>query len=627
MVVTAGFLFSACNNKTEEVKESTFGNLTESVSSPEFTEIKKEVFPLVSTHFDEINLNEKLFARIKTIYDKREELGLTTEQNSFLELTYKNFVRGGANLNAEDKEKVKEINGKLSLLGIQFGENLLAETNSFTLVIDKEEDLAGLPQSVIAASAEAAKEAGQEGKWLFTLQKPSLIPFLQYSEKRELREKLFKGYINRGDNNNDNDNKSIISQIIPLRIEKANLLGFNSYAEYVLEQNMAKKPENVYKLLNKIMDAALPIAKKEAEELQKLIKKEGHDFELEAWDWWYYAEKLKKEKYDINDEELRPYFKLANVRQGTFDIATKLFGITFEERKDIPVYHEDATAYEVKEADGSHIGILYMDWHPRESKRAGAWMTSFRKQSRRNGKDITPVISVVCNFSKPTGDTPALLSFGEVTTLLHEFGHALHGLLSDCTYNTTSGTSVARDFVELPSQIMENWAGEPEALEMYARHYETGEVIPVELVEKLKNSGHFNQGFVTVEYVSAALLDMKWHTMTEVKEFDVNEFEKQSLTDMGLIPEIVVRYRSTYFSHIFDGGYSAGYYGYIWAAILDADAFEAFKETGIFNKETAKLFRENILERGGTDDPMILYKKFRGAEPSEEPLLKRRGLL
>jgi len=453
-----------------------------------------------------------------------------------------------------------------------------------------------------------------------------MIPFLQYSEKRDLREKIFKAYINRGDHNDELDNKAILSKIAALRVERANLLDYKTHADYVLEINMAKKPENVYKLLNQLWKPALKRAKKEAEELQSMIHKEGKDFKLQPWDWWYYAEKLKKAKYELEDEILRPYFKLENVIDGVFTVANKLFGVQFIERTDIPKYHKDVKVFEVKEADGSHIGILYTDYFPRASKRGGAWMNSLRKQSRLGGRNIYPVITNNGNFSKPTGDKPALISTEEVSTLFHEFGHALHGLLSDCTYNRLSGTSVARDFVELQSQIMENWAFEPEVLKMYAKHYKTGEVIPQELIDKLKKASLFNQGFANVEYLAASFLDMDWHTVTEPKEMEVDIFETKSLNNIGLIPEIIVRYRSTYFRHIFSGGYSSGYYSYIWAEVLDADAFEAFKENGIFDKETAMSFRKNILARGGTEDPMTLYKRFRGSEPSVEPLLKKRGL-
>jgi len=604
-----------------------FDVLNASMTNERMQEIAKKVAPLRSKHWDDIYLNEKLFKRIKTLYEQRDKLNLTREQRTLLEKYYKDFVKGGANLDKEKKARLREINQELSLLTLKFGENILKENNRFELIIEKKEDLEGLPQSVIDAAAETAKERGYKGKWVFTLHKPSMIPFLTYSAKRELREKIFKAYINRGNHNDKLDNKKILLKIVALRLERAKLLGYKTHAHYVLEDNMAKTPENVYKLLDKVWKPALERAKKEAEELQKMIYKEGKNFKLQPWDWWYYAEKLKKEKYDFDDSVLRPYFKLENVLKGAFYVANKLYGLQFIERDDIPKYHPDVRVFEVKDADGSHIGILYTDYYPRASKRGGAWMNSFRKQSRIGGKEIRPVVTNNGNFSKPVGDKPSLLSVEEVLTLFHEFGHALHGLLSNCTYPTLSGTSVPRDFVELPSQIMENWALEPEVLKVYAKHYKTGEVIPQELIDKLKKAKLFNQGFATVEYLAAAYLDMDWHTLTEVKDIDPLKFEEESMKRIGLIPEIVVRYRSPYFLHIFSGGYSAGYYSYIWAEVLDADAFEAFKEKGLFDKETAQSFRKNILEKGGTEDPMVLYKRFRGAEPKVEPLLKRRGLI
>lgn len=606
---------------------SVFFNLRSAVSNDEIMKIAKEVAPMLSAHRDNIALNEKLFGKVKAVYEQKDKLDLDPEQQMLLDKTYKSFVRGGANLEGEDKDKFREINKDLSLLTVQFGENLLAETNDFQLIIENEEDLAGLPKFVTDMGAEDAKAAGLDGKWLYTLNKPSMIPFLQYADNRDLRENIFLGYINRGNNDNDHDNKAIASKIAALRVKRANLLGYPTHAHYVLDENMAKNPENVYKLMDQVWEAALPMAKKEVVELQKMIDAEGGNFQLESWDWWYYTEKLRKQKYDLDDEQLKPYFELSNVQQGMFDVAYNLWGLTFKERFDLPKPHPDAQVYEVFDADGSHLSILYMDFHPRESKRAGAWMSSFRKQSGKGDEFVTPVITMVMNFSKPTGDTPSLLTFEEVSTMFHEFGHALHGMLSDCNYETLSGTSVSRDFVELPSQIMENWAAEPEVLKMYAKHYQTGEVIPDELIEKMKASSHFNQGFITVEFTAAAYLDMNWHTMKEAEEKETLAFEKEAMDKIGMLPEIVVRYRSPYFAHIFSGGYSSGYYGYQWAAVLDADAFEAFKETNLFDKETAAAFRENILEKGGTEDPMKLYKQFRGAEPSTEPMLKRKGLI
>ncbi len=606
--------------------DNVFSNLNSANTNPEMQKIAKEVSPMLSAHYDDIQLNEGLFQKVKAVFNQKEELELTTEQAMLLTKTYERFVRGGANLPKEQKEEFKEINKQLGLLSLAFRENQLAETNNFKLIIEDEANLSGLPDGAIAAAAETAETEGLSGKWVFTLQKPSLIPFITYSDKRELREQLFNGYIMRGNNGNDYDNKAIVNQMVNLRLDRAKLLGYKNHAAYILDNNMAKTPEKVYDLIESLMTAALPVAKDEAIELQKMIDAEGGGFQLAPWDWWYYAEKLKKEKYAFDDEALRPYFQLENVKQGAFDVAGKLYGLQFILRNDIPVYHTDAMAYEVQEADGSTLGILYMDFFPRESKRGGAWMTSFRKQYVEDGENVIPIIQVVCNFSKPTGDTPALLSFDEASTLFHEFGHALHGLLSDCNYVTLSGTSVSRDFVELPSQVMENWAAEPQVLAMYAKHYQTGEIIPDELIQKMKNASHFNQGFTTVEFMSAALLDMDWHTITENQDFDVMEFESKSLENMHMIPQIVVRYRSPYFAHIFAGGYSSGYYSYAWAEVLDADAFEAFKENGIFDKATATAFRENVLSKGGTDDPMKLYVQFRGQEPTIDAMLERKGL-
>ena len=607
---------------------SVFYNLKGADTNDSINQIAKDVSPLLSMHGDDIALNEKLFERVKSVYDNRETFELNTEQNMLLKKVYDGFVRGGANLAEDKKARFREINEKLSMLSLKFGENLLNENNGFRVVVEDEADLSGLPESVIQAAKETAEAKGYEGKWMFTIHKPSLLPFLTYSDKRNLREKLFTAYVNRGNNGDENDNKEIIKEIVNLRVERAHLLGYNNHAEFILDVNMSKEPRNVYDLLNKVWEAALPIAKQEAKDIQAMINKEGNDFNMEAWDWWYYSEKIRKEKYDLDEEALRPYFKLENVRAGMFLLAEKLYGITFTPVKDVPVYHKEAEAFEVKEADGTHIGIFYTDFFPRESKRGGAWMTSFRKQSRIKGKDVAPVIMNVMNFTKPTADKPSLLSFEEVTTMFHEFGHGLHGLLSDCTYNRLSGTSVARDFVELPSQVMENWASEPEMLKLYAKHYETGEVIPDELIEKLQKSSHFNQGFITVEYIAASYLDMHYHTMTEQNsELDVNKFEASVMKEIGMIPQIVTRYRSTNFAHVFSGGYSSGYYGYMWAAVLDADAFEAFKETSLFDKKTAAAFRDNVISKGGTDEAMKLYKAFRGKEPVIEPLLKRRGLL
>lgn len=603
-----------------------FYNRNSANTSEKVQVIAKELAPIISRHYDEISLNDQLFAKVKAVYEKKEELQLNSEQKRLLEDKYKSFVRRGANLSAEDKNKLKAINEKLSTLSLQFGENVLAETNRFKMVIDNEEDLAGLPDNVIAAAAETAIAKGDSGKWVFTIQRPSLYPFLQYSEKRDLREKLLKAYVNKGDNNDSLDNKKIAAEMANLRVEKAKLLGYQSHASYVLEENMAKTPEKVYELMNKVWAGALPTAKKEVEEMQEIINKEGGNFKLQAWDWWYYAEKLRKQKYDLDEELVRPYFSVENVRDGAFMVANKVFGLNFKELNDVPLPHPDAQAYEVTEEDGSHIGILFMDFYPRESKRGGAWMSDYREQHMRDGKMVAPLVTNVLNFTKPVGDKPALISFDEVETLFHELGHGLHGLLSKCTYKSLAGTNVSRDFVELPSQIMENWASHPEVLKEYAKHYETGESIPDELIKKLSDAQYFNQGFITTEYLSAAFLDMKWHTLTEKNEnIDVNAFETEALSEVNMLDEIVVRYRSTYFNHIFSGGYSSGYYSYLWSEVLDADAFEAFLENGVFDRETGMKFRKNILEKGDTDDPMTLYKNFRGAEPNTDALMKRKG--
>ncbi|HDJ34334.1 MAG TPA: M3 family peptidase [Bacteroidetes bacterium] len=604
---------------------STFSPINSANTNPEMQAVNRESSPLLTKHYNNISLNPELFNRVKKVWEKRNELDLTAPQMTLLELTYQNFVRNGANLPEEQKAELRQINERLSELSVKFGDNLLAETNNFKLVIEKEEDLAGLPDNVISAAAETAAAEGLEGKWVFTVQKPSMIPFLQYSEKRDLREKLYRGYFMRCNNDNEYDNKEIVKEIINLRVKRARMLGYATHANYVLERNMSKNPETVFHFMEQVWDAALPVAREEARAQQELIDREGGDFELASWDWWYYTEKLKKEKFNLDDEMVRPYLVMENAQQGMFDVATKLYGITFKKRTDIPSYHEEAEVFEVTDKDGSHLGLLYTDWHPRPGKRVGAWTTGFRRAHYRDGKKITPIVSVVGNFSRPTGDKPALLTFEEVETMFHEFGHALHSLFNDVPYPGLG--SVPRDFVELPSQIMEHWVTEPEVLEMYAHHYETGEVIPTELVEKIREAGNFNQGFATVEYMAAAILDMEYHTLTEPSLEDVLAFEKKTMDEWGLIDEILPRYRTTYFSHII-GGYSAGYYSYSWSEQLDADAFEAFKETGdIFNQEVAARFREHVLSKGRSEDPAQLYRNFRGKDPSIEALLRNRGFI
>jgi peptidyl-dipeptidase Dcp len=603
-----------------------FNNLNGANTTPVLQKLAREITPLMTKHRDNISLNPELFRRIKTVYDKKKDFGLDEDQLRVLEKVYKDFVRGGANLSVADQAKLRTINESLSKLSLQYGENVLAETNkTFRLVIDKQNDLDGLPADVVEGAADQAKKDTLVGKWSFTLQKPSFLPFLQYAKNRDLREKLYKGYFMRCDNGNGFDNKEIIKKIVQLRQEKAILMGFPNFASFVLDENMAKTPQNVDAFLQKLWVPALGRAKKELQEMQAIVDQEGGKFELQSWDWWFYSEKLRKAKYDLDESEMKPYFSLENVEKGIFYVANKLYGITFEKRSDIPVYHPEVLAYEVKEANGAHLGVLYMDFHPRDGKRAGAWCTTYRSQQYRKGKKIAPIVSMVMNFTRPAGDVPALFSFDEVSTAFHEFGHALHRLLQDQPYDRTAG-DVPRDFVELPSQIMENWASEPLVLRAYAKHYKTGETIPDELIEKLEKSRQFNQGFETVEYLAASLLDMKYHTPLNAAIGDVRAFENKVLAKEGLIPEILPRYRSTYFSHIFSGGYSAGYYVYIWAAVLDADAFQAFKESGnLFNPGLAGKFRQ-LLAKSGSDEGMKIYQRFRGKEPDIKPLLQRRGL-
>jgi len=603
-----------------------FFALSECETNDKMDAIAEKITPILSDHQDNIYLNAKLFSRVKALYEKRSTLKLNPEQKRLLEDDYKNFVRSGASLNATDQARLREINKELSVLTLKFSDNVLKENNSFKLVLDQQSDLAGLPKSVVDAASETAKAAGLEGKWMFTLRIPSIIPFLQYSDNRALREKMYKAYINKGDNDNAFDNKNIVNKIVNYRIERAKLLGFPSHAAYVLDENMAKKPETVMPFLQGIWERGQAQAKKEVADMQEMIKAEGQDFKLEAWDWWYYSEKVRKAKFNLDDSETKPYFKLENVRQGAFTVANKLYGIQFKKVNNVPVYNPDVEVFEVLDADGSYLGLFYSDYFPRAGKRSGAWMSNFGESYVLHGKEVRPFVYNIGNFTKPTADEPSLLNEDEVKTLFHEFGHGLHGLLTKCHYIATSGTNVARDFVELPSQIMENWAMNPEVLKLYAKHYQTGEIIPDSLIAKIQKAGTFNQGFMTTELVAAAILDMDWHMQTEKQDFDVRNFERSHMEAIGLIPEIAPRYRSTFFNHIFSGGYSAGYYAYLWAEVLDADAFEAFMEKGIFDKATATSFRKNVLERGNSEDPMVLYRKFRGSEPNPEALLKRRGL-
>jgi peptidyl-dipeptidase Dcp len=602
-----------------------FSNLQSSNTNEQLQAINREVAPLLTALRDDIRLNPQLFARIKVLWENRQSLGLTPVQQRLIDEQYKGFVRGGANLDSAKKERFRAINNELSMLGIKFGDNLLRDTNAYRLVIEQDSDLKGLPPGVVAGGAEAAKAAGLAGKWLYTLQAPSIWPFLQYADNRELRRQILTAYITRNNHGDQYDNKLIAAQTAALRAERATLLGYKTFADYVLEENMAKTPDKVYALLNQLWTPARAVALREAADQKVLMAKLGASFALEPWDWRYYQEKVKKERFDLDEQALRPYFELDKVREGAFYVAHRLYGLTFTPRPDLPTYHPEVKAFEVKEADGTHVGVYYTDYHPRAGKRGGAWSSGFRSARLDHGKRITPVVVNVCNFSRPAGDAPALLSLEEVETLFHEFGHALNSLLSNSPYRGLGG--FPRDFVEVPSQIMENWALEPDVLAVYAKHYKTGEVIPAALVAKINKSAQFDQGFATVEYLAASILDMDWHTLPPGAAKDTTAFEDATMARIQLPSAIVSRYRSPYFNHIFGpgGGYASGYYAYIWSEVLDKDAFEAFKEKGLFDQATARGFR-TILERGGTEDPMVLYKAFRGREPSVEPLLKKRGL-
>jgi peptidyl-dipeptidase Dcp len=595
-------------------------------TNDDIKKISQDLAPLTSKHYDAIYMNKDLFARVEAVYNKRESLNLEPHNLRLLEKAYKGFVRSGAQLPEDKQQRLSEINQEISLLTVKFGQNNLAEINDWKMVVEDITDLGGLPKNVLDAAAEEAARQDLTGKWVFTLSNPSVMPFLQFAENRDLREKIWRAYSNRANNDNDNNNKENITKITNLRLEKANLLGYKTHGHFILEENMAGNAENVMNLLNQLWTPAIKVAKQEAADIQKMIDAEGGDFKLAPWDWRYYSEKVRKEKYDIDEQELKEYFSLDAVTEGVFQVCKNLFGISFTELKDAPKYHEEVSVWEVKEADGSHLGVLYMDFHPRASKRGGAWMTSFRTQGTKDGKREAPIISIVCNFSKPTGDKPALLTYDEMTTYFHEFGHALHGLFSDVEHRSQAGTSVSRDFVELPSKLMENWATEPSVIKMFAKHYQTGETIPDELIEKIKNAGTYGQGFATVEYLASSFLDMEYHDRTTALEEDPVEFENRVLKQKGLIDEIIARHRSTYFNHIFSGGYSAGYYSYIWSEVLDADAFTVFKKNGVFDQNTAASLRKHILSTGGTADPMELYKRFKGSEPSIDALLVNRGL-
>lgn len=633
-----------CNNTAEPTFENTivaldqsgdllrkvgsiFGAQSSANTNEEMQEVGRKLSPLRSKHYDDINLNPTLFARIKAVYDKRASLNLNKEQAKLLEETYKSFVRSGANLPADKQARLRELNSQISMLQLTFSQNMLKETNVFKLVIDNKEDLAGLPEDLVANAAITAKQNKLDGKWVFTLKNPSIMPFLQYSAKRDLRKKILEAYLMRGNNGNANDNKEVVLKLIQARLEKAKLMGYPTYAAYALDDRMAKTADNVYQLLDEVWKPAVAKAQEELADINAEIKKEGGNFEAEAWDWRYYADKAKQSKFSLNENEVRPYLELDKVREGVFYVANKLYGITFTPIKNIPLPHPDALAFECKDKDGSHLGVLYMDHFPRAGKNGGAWCGTYRSMTYKDGKKVAPVVTIVTNFTPPAPGQPALLSVDEATTLFHEFGHALHNLFKDVHYYGVSG--VPRDFVELPSQIDEHWAFEPEVLKVYARNYKTGEVIPASLIEKLDKSGKYGQGFATVEYVAASYLDMDYHVLTDIPDnLDINKFEAETLAKRGILSQIPPRYRTTYFSHTMGGGYTAGYYSYMWAEVLDADAYEAYKETGdIFNQEVAGKFRKYILTPGGIDDAMDMYINFRGRKPDTKPLLRNRGLI
>ncbi len=617
--------------------QRTFFNLAGSNTNPQLQELQRELSPILSAHYDKISLNKGLFLRVEKLWREKENLELTNEQLKLLEDTRKQFVRSGALLNDEQKEKITEINSKSSELTTTFGQNLLAETNGFELILSKT-DLEGLSENVIAAASEVAiqkmdqaettkEKEKYKDKYVFTPHRTSMYPFLTESIRRDLREQLYNSYIMRGDNNNKTDNKKIAAQIAKLRAEKADLMGYKTHAHFVLEERMLKKPEEVYNLLIQLWKPALNRAKIEVADMQKVVESEGHDFKIAAWDWWQYSEKVRKEKYDLDESAIKPYLSLDNALKGVFNTTNKLWGITFTEIFDIDLYHPDARIWEVNNKDGSHLGVFIGDYFTRSNKRGGAWMSSFKGQSNLDGRE-RPIVVNVCNFPAPVGDNPSLLSFENLITLFHEFGHAMHGILTNVTYTSMAGTSGPRDFTEFPAQILEHWASEPEILKSFATHYQTGETIPDELINKLLKASKFNQGFINTEYLAASLLDMDWHTISATEDLkDANMFEEKSLKKYGLIDEIAPRYRSTYFAHIFAGGYSSGYYSYVHSAVLDSDGFEAFKESGdVFDADLAKRLREHVYEKGSTEEAMDLYIQFRGRKPIIEPLLKVRGL-
>ena len=603
---------------------SIFFNLNSACTNDEMQAIAQRVSPLLTEYSNSITMNPELFQRIKNVYDNCDRQQLTPEQNTLLDDTYRMFVKGGANLQGEAQQRFREISMELSRLSLKFEENTLATTNAFTLHITDEAELSGLPEGVVEMAAMTAKDKGEDG-WLFTLHAPSYIPFMKYADKRNLREQMYRAYSSRCNQGGESDNNDIIRQLVNLRLEKAQLLGYSSYADYVLTNRMAETASHVNQFLDQLLQASHPHALNEKQEVEEFARRNGFTGTLQRWDWAYYSNKLKQEKYALDDEMLKPYFQLEKVQKGVFDLANRLYGLTFQERTDIPKYHDDVRTYEVSR-NNRFLAILYTDFFPRESKGGGAWMTDYRGQHRQGTEDIRPLVSIVMNFTKPTTSKPSLLTFDEVTTFLHEFGHSLHGMLSQCTYNSTSGTNVYRDFVELPSQIMENWALEKEWLDTWAVHYLTNEPIPQEYIDKIRRASNFQSGYQCDRQLSFGMVDMAWHSITTPFEGNVLDFETRAMTPTESFPSVKGSCFSTAFGHIFSGGYAAGYYSYKWAEVLDADAFAVFKAHGIFNKETADAFREDILERGGSEHPMTLYKRFRGQNPTVDALLERSGL-
>ena len=603
-----------------------FGNLLSAETSDEMQAIAEKMMPLLSEHSNNITLNEKLFARIKTVYETTDKEALSQEERMLLQTTYDGFIRSGANLTPEQKERFRQISSEMSVLTLRFSQNNLKETNAYELPLAADQ-LDGLPESALNAYAQTAREKGKEGH-IVTLQAPSFVPFMKYSRHRELRRQLYMAYNTQCTHDNEYNNQEIVQKLVNLRLERAQLLGFQTVADYVLTQRMAENSENVYRLLNQLLDAYAPTAHQEVQEVQALAKElEGEDFELLPWDWAFYSEKLKEKKFNLNEESLRPYFELNRVIEGVFGLATRLYGITFQANPDIPVYHPEVTAYEVFDKDGSFLAVLYADFHPRASKRSGAWMTSYKEQWKDENGNSRPHVSVTMNFTKPSADQPALLTFGEVNTFLHEFGHALHGMFANTTYQSLSGTNVYWDFVELPSQFMENFAIEKDFLNTFAQHYETGENIPEELIQRIVDASNFNVAYACLRQLSFGLLDMAWYTRTEPFDGDIQAYEKQAWKKAQILPTVEGTCMTVQFSHIMAGGYAAGYYSYKWAEVLDADAFSLFKEKGIFHPDTANSFRENVLSKGGTEHPMTLYKRFRRQEPGIDALLKRNGII